>query len=190
MRSKYHIVLLVVAALTAAAAWGIGSFSATQAEAARQKGAADALRGEARQWQIVADSYATQAAALAARAARRDTVVLTRYREVLDTLTIEEECEEVAEFFTAIVDTLSVSNAELTSAYEYQKQATGAMLAQVRGLNKAYDSLSSAYETLAHPPRPAFFKRLVPDVRPGAFVGVCTSGKPCGGVGITLSWSF
>lgn len=190
MRSKYLIGLLVAVALVAAAMWGQRTVSSLREQAARQKGAADMLRAEARQWQVMADGYQQQAEALYKRAAKRDTVIMTRYRETLDTLTIEEDCEEVAEFFSVIVDTLSVANAELESAYEHQKMATGAMLAQVRGLEHAYDSLATAYETLARPPARSLFKKLVPDVRPGVFAGVCTTGTPCAGVGITLSWSF
>lgn len=174
---------------------GVGSYGTTllrdsRAEAARLKAVADQLRGESRMWHIVADSQQIIAEGLRARAARRDTVVMTRYRTMRDTLVIPDTCRAIVAFDDSTVAGLDSAYTDLQDAFLHEKEATAALSSQVLGLEHAYDSLSTAYDKATKPPHLSFLAKLKPAIGPGVFAGLCTSGTPCAGVGITLSWRF
>lgn len=112
---------------------------------------------------LVADSLRGRAEARHARAA--DT------RDRVRALPVPDTCIVVVAPRDSIIDDLEGAYALLDSAYTVK---TG----EVSLLRLATDSLLAAQ-------RRDWWK---PEIGIGPFLGICTGGTPCAGVGITLSW--
>jgi hypothetical protein len=143
----------------------------------------DSLRVEAAELGVVADS-------LKIEADRRDTVIVTKIKELPVIVTkIKElpappvDCEP----FTLPRDSVIVLQEErydaISEAFDRERQAAALLRQAEARARTAADSLSSVLDDRPRPLSP-----LIPKVGLGATAGICTTGQPCVAVGLTLSW--
>jgi hypothetical protein len=69
------------------------------------------------------------------------------------------------------------------SVAELRRRATDSALAGA-------DSAARAVDLLASERRSLLVALLHPEIRPGGFAGVCTTGSLCAGAGLILTWRF
>lgn len=159
MRKNLAVIAAIVVMTVAAIRWtGAAALAADRAVAA-----ADAA--EAR-----ADSIGGLAAGHV-RDARRSLARASETRRAQRALPVPDSCVAVAAERDSLIDTLFI----VAGAYD---TAVTLRDAEAAALRAATDSLRSAA-------RRPFWK---PEVGMGPFLGVCADGKPCAGVGVTLSW--
>ena len=133
----------------------------------------DSLRVEADSLEALADS-------LAGAAHARDTVIVTMIEELPAP---PPDCEP----FTAPRDSVIAEQerryADASAALENQRSAADQLrLAEA----KARESADSLLAVLADRPRP--LSPFIPEVGVGPFAGICATGQPCAGFGVSLSW--
>jgi hypothetical protein len=133
----------------------------------------DSLRVEAAELGVVADS-------LKIEADRRDTVIVTKIKELPAP---PVDCEP----FTLPRDSVIVLQEErydaISEAFDRERQAAALLRQAEARARTAADSLSSVLDDRPRPLSP-----LIPKVGLGATAGICTTGQPCVAVGLTLSW--
>jgi hypothetical protein len=159
-----------------------------QAEALKSR--ADIGRANAEMWEQMYRAASVEASEIAQRAAKRDTVVRTRLVEIRAE-PVPDTCRRLVAQRDSVINTLLVTATTWNEAFTKQKAATALLQRENEALFASNIALDSAYRLLHRPPRRSLLGRLVrPSMRPGAFVGVCTDGKPCSGIGATLTWGL
>ena len=146
---------------------------------------------DAEAWKAQAEVYETLADSATARAMRIDTVATERVRVVRERVVELREVEvpAIAQPFVAardsiidellvVVDEKDEVIAEYVTAADFLRQQVGLMT--MRG-----DSLVAVLDQ-----RPGPRKWWIPSAGAGGFVGVCSGGGICSGVGLTFSWRF
>lgn len=180
MRHLWPTVLAVAVAVLFLSCWQGERYDAQVARADSLATVADTERAAALRFQRAADSIQ----------ARVDTVVrVQRVRDVrVDSVLVEvrgqpvpEGCEAIVADHRAALDSLETSRDTWRASYEGQKAATALLGVAYDTLEVAYTRVRTAYELLRNPPR-----RL--QVAPAVFAGLCTDGRPCAGVGVTIRW--
>lgn len=128
----------------------------------------------------LADTFETQALALAAEAEKRDTVII---RMVEQLPAPPADCEP----FTAPRDSVILQMEERhktnIAAFERQRKASVLLRAAEARAHRAADSLVAVLDDRPQPVSP-----LIPTIGLGATAGVCTTGQPCVAFGLQLSW--
>ena len=146
---------------------------------------------DAEAWKAQAEVYEALAASATSRAAQIDTITIERVRVVRERVVEVREVRvpAIAQPFVAvrdsiidellvIVDKKDEVIAEYVTAAEFLRQQVGLMT--MRG-----DSLVAVLDD-----RPSSRKWWIPQAGAGGFVGLCSGGGICSGVGLTFSWSF
>jgi uncharacterized coiled-coil protein SlyX len=130
--------------------------------------------------------------------ARLQPVILTRIKT--DTLVLRRVtnlpaspapiCDSAIAVRDTVIAQLSTSVTEWRSLMQQQQDASARVLAGTDSLhNVQVDALHKQIDLYAHPPGKSLIGRILhPKVKPGAFAGVCTDGKPCAGLGVTVSF--
>ncbi len=159
-------------------------------EARRMERSADSLRAVASGLQAEARMWQDRATSRAVGLAKKDTVYRLRVDSILalpepETL---EDCEETLEESFGLIRDLSSQAEGWRMAFNDERAATGKLIAANRLLEQGADSLRGAIRRLEPKPRTILGRLLNPELRPGVFAGFCTDGRPCAGVGVTISF--
>lgn len=149
------------------------------------------VQGEVDSLVSVADSLANHSSALeheadslAAEVDRRSASVRERIVYVRDSLPpAPEPCDQYIEPRDEAIDSLSAIAHDVQLALDRQKEASAVLRAAYENSRTAVDSLSDVLDA-----RPRLPPLWIPKVSGGVFVGVCTNGQPCAGVGVGLTW--
>ena len=119
----------------------------------------------------------------------RDTV----WFEVVEELRaepVDTACEPFKAKAVQAMDTLAASVRTWKQILADQQAASARLLVaadSVRGVQVG--ALENKIYELEHPPGRTLFKRLInPEVKPGFAAGICTDGKPCALVGVTVTF--
>jgi hypothetical protein len=140
---------------------------------------ADSLRG---QYEVASEALRKKAKVLV----RVDSVLILRVDSV-QAGPIPEGCEAVAAARDGLIRDCMQQAQNWRDQYHEQVQATGRLSGSAEALTASNDSLRAVVKYLRAPRR--FFYRLThPQVRPGAFAGLCTDARLCAGVGLTLTF--
>lgn len=138
-----------------------------------------------------AEVFGELAEAAEARAAALDTVATERVRVVRERVVEIREVEvpAIAQPFVAardsIIDELLVAVDEKDEVIAEHISAAEALRMQVGLMTLRGDSLVAVLED-----RPDPKKWWVPQSGVGGFLGMCSGGSVCSGIGLTFSWSF
>lgn len=114
----------------------------------------------------------------------RDTMIVTRWRMIRDTMFVPEPCTTIVASRDSVIVTLLDQLADADEAYD-------SLDAGFMRLRSAYDLLSIVNDSLSNVlsdrPRPP--SRWLPRLGVGPIAGICTDGA-CVGVGVSLSWEL
>ena len=139
---------------------------------------ADSLHSEATAHSERADSlFSTYAA--------RQPEVRERILFVRDSVTGPDTCLSVVAQRDRIIDDLVAQNDVVVAAYEAEKSAAEQLRSAYSSLLVVNDSLRAVLGDRPLPP-PSF----LPRINVGPFVGVCSTGQPCVGFGIGITWKI
>lgn len=168
------LVLSVVVALLAFGAWR--SYQRAAAFERRAQTAESFLKARRAEVEALEDS----ARRLEAEAAKRDTVIQYRVRRIAVLDSIAPPPDTCAPYLRER-DLLIAAQADQLETKDAELELRGRALLALRA---ATDTLEAALASRSRPlPRISFG----PEVGVGGFVGLCADGRPCAGVGITLS---
>lgn len=182
---KYGLVIVTILAMVAVA----GRFLYDAQERKYQERVehvqefADEQKRRAEAALATADSLKAERDSVAAVAARRDTVVRERVREVL----AEPVPEDCAEFVLPRDSLIS----DLLGQVNLWREAYDAAAAEAEALRGAHGRLVVAVDSLQNvlndrpKPKPAW----IPEIKVGAIAGICLDG-PCIGAGVSLGWEI
>lgn len=125
---------------------------------------------------------AVRADSLAGVAVQRELAARARLR-VARSQPVPEPCDSVVAERDAIADSLLVSIDDLHRSGQLQREAIARLSGALTDARAAVDTLRAVLAAVPSP-RPGW----VPTVGAGPFLGVCTDGRVCTGVGVSLQW--
>lgn len=131
-----------------------------------------------------ADSLEAVADSLLGTAIAADPVIRERIVEVRAE-PVPEEARPYTEPRDSVIDDLQEQSDRWRVAFEREKQAAALLREGYTRLEAANDSLRSVISDVPTP-KPDW----IPSFEVGAFGGICTTGKPCAGVGVGLTWKI
>lgn len=137
---------------------------------------ADSLSSESDVWRERADS-------ITAEADSRSPIIRERIRLVRDTVQVPDTCTVFVAQRDSIIDEVVAQADAWEDAYVAERAAHDLTRSAYSALLTVNDSLRIVLEDRPLP-RPAF----MPSLEVGPFVGFCTDGRPCAGVGIGLTF--
>ena len=101
-------------------------------------------------------------------------------------------CDSAIAVRDTVISQLATSVTEWRDLMRRQQEASANLLVaadSIHGVERA--ALYKQIDLYKNPPGKSFLGRLFkPEIRPGGFAGYCVNGKPCAGVGLTISWSL
>lgn len=175
--------IVVIVALVAAGYW---VYSAKQeweqlarsalSESARQSARADSA-------EVRALSASARADSIAAEAARIEPIIRERVRIVRDTVPVPDECVEVVAQRDSLLDEALANSDRWRSAFVAESLAVVDLRVANSALRLANDTLTAALEA-----RPRPWPKWLPEIRVGPQAGICTDGRACAGVGVSVGW--
>jgi hypothetical protein len=116
---------------------------------------------------------------------KTDTVLQERVRVVLE-VPVPNSCIEFTAPRDSLISDCVKQTAKWRGAWEDLSAATDSVLGVVDTLKASNDSLFRAVSLLT-PRRLDLLGRLLhPSIKPAMFGGVCTTGRPCAGVGVAI----
>lgn len=189
MRGGWPVAIVLAAIAVVAVLILRGRLSSAEADARRFQQRAEHVESvvvpELKQQAALNASWAQQAEHRADSIARnvevRVDTLEVRVRDVR-LIPVPDTCRTVVAKRDTIIDRYAVAVTGLQAAYRHQLEARFRTLRALSLTSSALDSVSAVLES-----RPKPRSRWIPDVRPGAFAGLCAKGA-CAGVGVTLSW--
>ena len=137
--------------------------------------AADIARLRADDLQELADS-------LMAESVKRDTVIVTRIKNLPAP---PPDCEPFTIPRDEIIIDLRKQKNLVATAFARERQASTQLRMAEAGARRSADSLLAVLDDRPRPVSP-----LIPALGIGATAGICTTGQPCMAVGLTLSWKL
>lgn len=137
-------------------------------------------RGQAEAWHVLFEQQQARVDTAVVVRRVRDRVVDTLVQVVRE-LPVPEGCESVVAEHRLALDSLAASRDDWRDQFTAQREATATLQQASVADSVAYASLSAAYRLARNPP-----KKLT--LSPAVFAGLCTDGRPCAGLGVTLRW--
>lgn len=200
MRTK----LLIGGLLVALLGLGLWSGSCYRDALDRQEARVDSLEaaanrkiGEGAAWHAAYLQLETQNSKKVAVVARRDTALRADVKAERDTTSVPDTCKVVVARRDSLLDRALQDATDWQARYVDEHAAAGLADSSYQAQKAATDTLRQELDVLKHPPRKSLFYVLThPEVRlattTGPFIGICTSGQPCAGAGVSagISLSF
>ena len=137
-------------------------------------------RGQAEAWRALFTEAQTRIDTVVAVRRVRDRVTDTLVQVVREQ-PVPEGCEAVVAAHREVIDSLVVSRDDWRDQFTAQREAASRLAVAYDTLDSAYRHMQDAYHLIKNPPR-----RI--QIAPAAFAGLCTDGRPCAGLGLTLRW--